>query len=57
MADIGMVTASILFFLGFIMSIVMKCKQFSENGYKIVTGILAGLVILGGMIFFGRITL
>ena len=57
MADIGMVTASILFFLGFIMSIVMKCKQFSENEYKIVAGILAGLVILGGMIFFGRITL
>ena len=56
-ANIGMVFASIFLFVGLIISIMTKCKQFSENGYKVIAGILAGVVILGGMVFIYLIIL
>ena len=55
--NIGMVFASIFLFVGLIISIMTKCKQFSENGYKVIAGILAGVVILGGMVFIYLIIL
>ena len=51
MAVIGMVLASILLLLGFIMSIIKKCSQFCEHGHKVIAGILTSLMLLGGMIF------
>ena len=56
-ANIGMVFASIFLFVGLIISLMTKCKQFSESGYKFIAGILAGVVILGGMVFIYLIIL
>ena len=55
-AEIGMVTITVLLLLGLIMSIIKKCSQFSEHGHKVIAGILTSLMLLGGKSFQSLLT-
>ena len=56
-AVIGMVAASVLLLLGFIMSIIKKCSRYSEHGHKVIAGILTFLMFLGGKVFQNLFTI
>ena len=48
MADVGMVAACVLSFLGLIISLVMKFSKLSQKGYTNLGGILTFTLFLGG---------
>lgn len=47
-ADVGMVAACVLLFLGLIISLVMKFSKLSQKGYTNLGGILTFTLFLGG---------
>lgn len=47
-ADVGMVAACVLSFLGLIISLVMKFSKLSQKGYTNLGGILTLTLFLGG---------
>ena len=47
-ADVGMVAACVLLFLGLIISLVMKFSKLSQKGYTNLCGILTFTLSLGG---------